>query len=240
MRVSRRGGMTEFRRGRPARRPFRLGAPLRLLALVAAIAACTREEAIFDGRSLAGWHVSAATPHSRESGHRSGGDWRVIDGAIVGRQDPPGNGGLLFTDRDFGDVEIVLETANDWNTDSGLFLRSTASGEAYQVMIDLYPGGTVGGIWGEDLPTRLDVRRFAFGETPAGTPWRPGWNELRARITGNPPHVTTWLNGGLVVDFQDTEWRLPARGPLALQMHGGMEHGAGAVRFRNIRATPLD
>ncbi len=215
------------------------GGRLWLVAL-AFLGGCAGDPLVFDGRSLDGWHVSAASPHSARSGHLKGGDWRVVDGIIVGRQDPPGNGGLLVSDRSFGDVEVTLETADDWDTDSGLFLRTTPDGAAYQVMIDLYPTGTVGGIWGEDLPTKLDRRSFVFGDSPAGTPWRPGWNTLRARIVGNPPHITTWLNGELIVDFQDSERRLPDRGAIALQMHGGEVHGAGSVRFGNIRVTPLD
>jgi len=210
-----------------------------VLTLSGAVAE-NREIALFDGASLTGWHVSTASSHSAPSNHRVGGDWRVVEGVIVGRQEPPGNGGLLVSDRQFGDFEITLETADEWDSDSGLFLRTTPDGAAYQVMIDLYPGGTVGGIWGEALPKTLDIRRFVFGESPAGTPWRRGWNELRARITGNPPHIMTWLSGELVVDFQDTERRLPDRGVMALQVHGGDHHNTGVIRFRNIRVVPLD
>ena len=53
---------------------------------------------IFDGTSLKGWHVSAKTGHSGSSGNKSGGKWEVKDGAIVGSQDIPGNGGLIITD----------------------------------------------------------------------------------------------------------------------------------------------
>jgi len=35
---------------------------------------------IFDGKSLAGWHVSADTGHSGTSGHKSGGRWVVETG----------------------------------------------------------------------------------------------------------------------------------------------------------------
>jgi hypothetical protein len=42
---------------------------------------------IFDGKSLAGWHVSAKTGHSRASKNESGGKWVIEDGAIVGSQD---------------------------------------------------------------------------------------------------------------------------------------------------------
>jgi hypothetical protein len=136
-------------------------------------AAENREITLFDGASLAGWHVSTAPSHSAPSGHRAGGEWRVVEGAIVGRQGPAGNGGLLTSDRQFGDIEISLETSDEWDSDSGLFLRTTPEGAAYQVMIDLYPGGTVGGLWGEALPETLDIRRFVFAESPAGTPGAP-------------------------------------------------------------------
>src|SRR5471030_2270014 len=84
---------------------------------------------LFDGSSLAGWHVGAATTHSAASGQRSGGFWAAQDGAITGTQDLPGNGGILVSDESFGDVEIVLEARIDFGVDSGIFLRSTEKGE---------------------------------------------------------------------------------------------------------------
>ena len=53
---------------------------------------------IYDGQTLAGWHVSAKTGHSRASTKKSGGRWVVEDGAIVGSQDIKGNGGVIITD----------------------------------------------------------------------------------------------------------------------------------------------
>jgi hypothetical protein len=66
-------------------------------------------ESIFDGQTLKGWHVSAQTGHSRASQHQTGGRWVVEEGAIVGSQDIPGNGGILITDELFGDFEVVLK-----------------------------------------------------------------------------------------------------------------------------------
>src|SRR3712207_1841244 len=81
---------------------------------------------IFDGKTLKGWHVSGMT------GHGSGGRWVVENGAIVGSQDRPGNGGIIITDKQYGDFEVVLQMNNDYGPDSGLFLRSTEKGQAYQ------------------------------------------------------------------------------------------------------------
>jgi hypothetical protein len=140
----------------------------------------------------------------------------VQDGAIVGSQDIPGNGGILITDEPFGDHEIVLEMNNDFGHDSSLFLRSTEDGTAYQPMIDYHPNGNLMGIYGEGrLGGKPSVLNFTFTDkvtvilertnSPVALPvlaeswpffWRHGqWNELRARIVNNPPTITTWVNG---------------------------------------------
>ena len=81
-------------------------------------------QSIFDGKTLVGWHVSAKSGHSKTSGNKSGGRWVVENGAIVGSQDIPGNGGIVITDKAFGNFEVVLEMNNDFGPDSGLFMRS--------------------------------------------------------------------------------------------------------------------
>jgi hypothetical protein len=62
----------------------------------------------------------------------------VENGAIVGSQDIPGNGGILLTDEQFGDFEVVLEMNNDFGPDSGLFLRSAEDGTSYQAAIKTF------------------------------------------------------------------------------------------------------
>ena len=70
----------------------------------------------FDGKTLAGWRVSDKT------GHGTGGKWVIENGAIVGSQDRPGNGGIVITEKAYGDFEVALEMNNDYGPDSGLFL----------------------------------------------------------------------------------------------------------------------
>ena len=70
--------------------------------------------------------------------------------------------------------------------------------------------------------------------------WRHGqWNELRARISGNPPTVVTWINGVKFMEYTDTEKRLPDSGGIALQVHGGGDLTTQFVRYRNIRIKKL-
>jgi len=218
--------------------------------------------AIFDGKSLDGWKVSAKTGHSRTSKNTSGGKWVIQDGAIVGSQDVPGNGGIVITEKQYTDFEVVLEMNNDDGPDSGLFLRCTDTGKCYQAMIDYHKGGNLMGLYGEGLGGKPHIRNFDFGKdvteivVPSKQPdggfkspvsaadwpkfWVPGqWNELRARIEGNPPKVTTWIKGVKFLEYQDTEKRHQDAGGIALQVHGGNDYTKQFVRYRNIRVKEL-
>ena len=66
---------------------------------------------LFDGKTLGGWHKNP-----QRIGHGTGGRWFVDGGAIVGEQDPPGsgNGGILLSDRKFGDFEVKIDMNHDW------------------------------------------------------------------------------------------------------------------------------
>ncbi len=188
---------------------------------------------IFNGRNLAGWHMSLTNHHGDTK------EWRVYDGALVGKQDRKGNGGVLLTDETFGDFEVYVEVKPDFGCDGGLFLRSSGSGQAYQIMLDYLQGGNVGGIFGEGLggiPHELSE-----GWEKA---WKKDeWNALRARIQGAVPHIEVWLNGTQIADFRDTENRLPSgsvAGSIAVQVHGGDRCSPGLEhRFRNIAVRKL-
>ncbi|MFO1501217.1 MAG: DUF1080 domain-containing protein [Verrucomicrobiota bacterium] len=242
--------------------------PSSRLALVSVVALLTLNHVVlanaadfvplFDGKTLQGWHISGETGHSSASQHKSGGKWVVEDGAIVGSQDIPGNGGIIITDQQFGDFEVALEMKNDFGPDSGLFLRSTEDGKAWQAMIDYHSGGNLMGVYGEGLGGKPSVRNFTFGDAvttittnaapvvcpvlPEAWPlfWRHGqWNELRARIVNNPPSITTWINGVKFMEWTETEKRHPDTGGIALQVHGGGDHTKEFVRYRNIRVKPI-
>jgi hypothetical protein len=208
---------------------------------------------IFDGQTLKGWHVSSQT------GHGSGGRWVVEDGAIVGSQDRPGNGGIIITDKSYGNFEVIVEMKNDYGPDSGLFLRSTERGQAYQALIDYHGGGSLMGIYGEGLSGGIHVRNFDLGGQPSEIQphqcafplpvapdkwpdfWKHGqWNEFRARIVGNPPTMVTWINGVKFMQWSDGEKRHPDQGGIALQVHGGGDFTKQFVRYRKVRVKELD
>jgi hypothetical protein len=131
-------------------------------------------------------------------------------------------------------------------------------------MIDYHANGNLMGIYGEGIGGKPHVRNFDFGkevteivipskkkDDDGGFPcpvkpedwktfWKHGeWNELRARIEGNPPKLTTWIKGVKFMEYQDTEKRLSDKGGIALQVHGGGDFTKQFVRYRHIRVKEL-
>jgi len=200
--------------------------------------------------------------HKIRTGHGTGGRWSHVDGAWEGEQDPPGsgNGGVMVTDRKLSDFELVIETKPDWGVCSGIFLRSTERGQCYQLMVDWHGNGNVAGIYGEGTGG-FNVRNYelnddktirAGNDNKSNIPlpfaladWKKVWrfgeyNEVRARITSNPPTIDTWLNGWHISHFEDDKKRIPDAGSVAIQVHGGKGWPNGAkVRFRNISIREL-
>jgi hypothetical protein len=188
---------------------------------------------LLDGQKLAAWHVS------KTNSHGSTPDWHIDGGSLIGAQNPAGKGGILLTNQRYGDVEVYLELMPDYGCDGGLFLRSDEAGNAYQVMLDYLPGGSMGGIYGEGLK---DVTR-----TPSDgwqQHWKADtWNTLRARIENAVPHIQVWLNEHQITDWTDTANHATggsATGMIALQVHAGDRWKPGGVhRFRAVAVKEL-
>jgi hypothetical protein len=212
---------------------------------------------IFNGTDLTGWHVSKTNHHGTTP------DYRVLHGLIVGTQNPKGKGGILLTDKKYRNFEVYMEVKPDWGCDSGLFLRSSEAGEAYQVTLDYLPGGGMGGIYGERLTgvqnanastaKLTDDERAAQAKLRAQTwqkAWkREAWNSVRARIVGDVPHIMVWINEQLVTDFTDTANHAAGGatdGMIAIQMHFSNETDktprwvdGGFWRWRTIAVKEL-
>jgi hypothetical protein len=201
---------------------------------------------IFNGRDTTGWHWSRTTHHGTTARAR------VENGALILQPYPFGQGGVLLTDKIYKDFELYVELNPDPNYNSGVFLRSTEGGSAFQVEI-IRPGNT-GALLGERQ--RVSERKFIGPVTDIETVWKENdWNSFRIRMEGEAPHVWLWVN-----DVKLWELQLPVNdqvagaygGMIGLQLHWTATYSEAArggggggrpwlvQRFRNIGVKELN
>lgn len=201
-------------------------------------------ELLFDGKTLDSWrgHQMQTIPVG----------WSVEDGAI--RFVPPKEGAAgqradIITKKQYTAFELVVEWAVTPGANSGIFFgvsedkpRTYETGPEFQVLDNKghkdgeKPVTSAGSNYALHAPVK-DVTR-KLGE----------WNEARIRVKG--PHVTHWLNGTKLLEYDlwTPEWKalvaaskfvampgygLNQTGHIALQDHGN------DVKFRNIRIRAL-
>jgi hypothetical protein len=200
---------------------------------------------IFNGRNVHGWHISRTVHHGTT------GSFTVDANAIlVMKAQPFGQGGLLLSDRSYKDFELYLEANPDPDFNSGIFLRSSEGGSAYQ--IELVRPGNTGALLAEQM--KLSPPSYIGQRTDVNTVWKDGaWNSMRVRMTGEAPHITLWIN-----DVKMWEAQMPKNdqiagfygGMIGLQLHWSATYseaaqgfGSGAPwsvqRFRNIAIKEL-
>ncbi len=75
-----------------------------------------------------------------------------------------------MTDQSYGDFELLVDLAPDWDIDSGVFLRTNNRGEGYQVYVDCRDNGNIGHISTENADgNRMFIRPYTiFAEKDAG------------------------------------------------------------------------
>ncbi|MCC6694660.1 MAG: DUF1080 domain-containing protein [Candidatus Hydrogenedentes bacterium] len=241
---------------------FGLGALLVLAG--AATAAAPQGEgwvSLFNGKDLAGWKV----PSGNE------GLWSVVDGVIdcVPKAKLDGDNSL-WHEKEFGDIQLYVEwriketkgeypmpivlpdgsdklgpdgkaiTENRPNADSGIYLRGTPKA---QVNIWCWPIGS-----GEVYGYRTDDKQPAAvraGVTPKKNADKPvgEWNAFLITMKGD--RLTVELNGEKVIDNAQLP-DVPAKGPIALQLHGGYnaetdtwDSASSLVQFRDVYVKEL-
>jgi hypothetical protein len=154
---------------------------------------------IFDGKTLNGWHTNP-----KPIVHGKGGHWEVESGAITGEQDPPGsgNGGVLLTDQEYGDFELLLELNPDWGIDSGVFLHTNEQGVCFQVYCDYHDHGNIGWISTETTSgqKRMIIRPFNL----FGTLDEQG--KLKSLATKPDERPVAWKPDYLVYSATPEQW----------------------------------
>ncbi len=193
---------------------------------------------LFDGKSLAGW-----APHDGMPPLHLAGKWWVEDGQLLGKQDPPGKGGLLWIDKPFTDFVLKLKVKLSYPMDSGIFLRVGPDGRSHQICLDYRPGSDVGAVF---IP--FIGHAYVYRNQEGAKLVRPDdWNDVEVRMEGEPARIRVWMNDRLLTDFQHTEKTtqgIPTSGGIALQIHPDIPNQTvwkpgGVVRYRDIKIKEL-
>lgn len=184
---------------------------------------------LFDGKSLEGWVQRGGQA-----------EFRVEDGAIIGKTRIATPNSFLCTNQDFSDFELELEFKLESDRiNSGVQIRSESRPEykngrvhGYQIEIDPTPRGWTGGIYDEARRGWL----YAVKNRPeAQGAFRLGqWNKMRVVAEAN--RIKTWINEVPIADLTDDT---TASGFIALQVHASNEVMPQEIRWRNIRIKKL-
>jgi hypothetical protein len=197
--------------------------------------------ALFNGKDLSGWHgmphfdpykLAAMTEAERKKQIEewtadAKKHWKVEDGELVN----DGEGAYLTTDKEYGDIELLIDYKTVPKADSGIYLRATPQVQIWDYTKE---GGKwaigadkgSGGLW-NNSPGAPGKDPLVLADKPFGQ-----WNSFRILMLGE--RVTVYLNGKLVVDharlenFWNRKLPLPKKGVIQLQTHGG------EIRWRNI------
>lgn len=197
--------------------------------------------ALFNGRDLTGWYglehfdprkLWAMIPEERAEKRQSNQasfarHWTVENGELVN----DGEGPYATTEKEYGDIEFLIDYKTVAKADSGIYLRAnpqvqiwdyTKEGGKWNLGADKGSGGLWNNSAGAPGKDPLVLADKPFGQ----------WNSLRILQVG--ARTTVYLNGQRVVDnaimenFWDRKNPLWPKGPIQLQTHGG------EIRWRNI------
>jgi 3-keto-disaccharide hydrolase len=203
--------------------------------------------ALFNGQDLSGWHgwaihakgfgpyeLEKLSPEEKtkriaEWTEDAKQHWKVENGELVN----DGKGAYLTTDREFGDIELLIEYKTVPLADSGIYLRATPQVQIWDPNQkfdpknpDRKPHLGSGGLF-NNTPEAPGRDPLVLADRPFGE-----WNSFRILQVGE--RTTVYFNGKLVVDHARLEnyWNrklpLPKKGPILLQTHGG------EIRWRNL------
>jgi hypothetical protein len=197
--------------------------------------------ALFSGTDLSGWHgmphfdpykLAAMPEADRKAQIEKWTDdakkhWTVEKGELVN----DGNGAYLTTDKDYGDIELLIDYKTVPKADSGIYLRATPQVQIWDYTKEggkwnLGADKGSGGLW-NNSPGAPGKDPLVLADKPFGE-----WNHFRILMVGE--RVTVYLNDKLVVDharlenFWDRKKALPTAAPIQLQTHGG------EIRWRNV------
>ncbi len=215
---------------------------------------------LFNGKDLSGWKIPEG-----DNGH-----WKVVDGTIDYDAQSEAKGDKnLWTEEEFGDFTLKIDwrikrttgfydvpyvlpdgtTVKDDkgknlthpmpNADSGIYLRGEPRA---QINIWCWPIGS-GEVYSyrNDKNSSPEVRAGVTPKLKADNPVGQ-WNTFEITMKGD--RLTVVLNGHTVIENAQLPG-VPAKGPIALQHHGGKRKdgtfspASSLMQFRNISIKEL-
>ncbi len=198
---------------------------------------------LFDGKSLDGWEQ-----------HSGKAEYRVEDGAVVGKTVANTGNSFLCTKKKYADFVLEFEFKVAPAMNSGVQFRSNFYVEETTVEIDgkpkKFPADRVFGYQFEIDPSERAYTGGVYDEGRRGwlfdlkkneaarKAFKQGeWNAARIECRGES--IKTWINGVPAADFTDG---LTKEGVIALQVHGignKTEKAGEEVRWRKLRIKEL-
>lgn len=168
---------------------------------------------LFDGQSFAGWEGNQKV-------------FRIEQGAIVGGslKERVAHNDFLCTKQEYENFELRLRAkllgAGD---NAGIQFRSQRVPNHFEVSGYQADMGHMGGrvIWGWLYDESRRNRFIAEGDAEKlARVFKPNdWNDLVIRCQRE--HIQIWVNGLQTVDYTETDLKIPRRGIIGLQIHGG-------------------
>jgi hypothetical protein len=164
---------------------------------------------LFDGKSLNGW----------EGDEKS---FRVEENAIVGGtlKAPIRRNEFLATKKEYGDFELRLKfKLLGKGANAGVQIRSQRIPNHHEMIG--YQADMGDGWWGAlyDESRRNKVLAGPKKEEIDKVLKRDDWNDYRIRCEGR--RIRLWINGQQTVDYTEPDEKIPQKGKIALQIHGG-------------------
>jgi hypothetical protein len=176
--------------------------------------------------------VEGGLPEGKQGPQHINAHWKVEGDEIVN----DGNGLYLTTDKDYGDIELLVDYKMLPKGDSGIYLRGVPQVQIWDTT-EGDPRGLgqdkgSGGLWNNEKGSP-GKDPLVHADKPLGE-----WNHFRILMVGS--RVTVYLNDKLVVDHvilenyfdkkKPLEQRLPIlpKGPIQLQTHGS------EIRWKNL------
>ncbi len=225
---------------------------------------------IFNGKDLTGWHVSKTNHHGITPDYHvthglvlatqrplgSGGilltdkKYRNVEVYMEVKPDWGCDSGLFLRSDEAGDAYQVTMDYLPGGTIGGMYGEGLNGVNGQNNRPGSQPTAAQRASQGQrgSQPQVPPSQRLDERPDP-NLPWvkawkRETWNQVRARIEGDVPHIQAWINDQQVLDFTDTANHAAGgitEGPIAIQIHGGPDRWVpgGFWRWRVIAVKEL-